>query len=55
MIINSYGPSRPPYFAELYYALLKKLSELMADVKTLFEYEIEKLSSPNNVGYRELI
>ena len=30
---------------EWYYALLKKLSEVMPDVKTLFEYEIKKLSS----------
>ena len=39
---------------EWYYALLKKLSEVMPDVKTLFEYEIEKLSSRNNLDYREL-
>ena len=39
---------------EWYYALLKKLSEVMSDVKTLFEYEIEKLSSRNNLDYKEL-
>ena len=39
---------------EWYYALLKKLSEVMPDVKTLFEYEIEKLSSRNNLDYKEL-
>ena len=33
---------------EWYYALLKKLSEVMPDVKTLFEYEIKKLSSRSN-------
>ena len=36
------------------YALLKKLSEVMPDVITLFEYEIKKLSSHNNLDYREL-
>ena len=30
------------------------LSEVMPDVKTLFEYEIEKLSSRNNLDYKEL-
>ena len=40
---------------EWYYTvLLKKLSEVMPDVKTLFEYEIEKLSSHNNLDYKEL-
>ena len=37
---------------EWYYALLKKLLEVMPDVKTLFEYEIGKLSSRNNLDYR---
>ena len=32
-------------YREWYCALLKKLSEVMPGVKTLFEYEIEKLSS----------
>ena len=39
---------------EWYYALLKKLSEVMPDIKTLFEYEIKKLSSRSNLDYREL-
>ena len=36
------------------YALLKKLSEVMPGVKTLFECEIEKLSSRNSLDYKEL-
>ena len=39
---------------EWYYALLKKLSDVMPDVKTLFECEIEKLSSRNSLDYKEL-
>ena len=39
---------------EWYYALLKKLSEVMPDVKTLFEYEIDKLSSRHSLDYKEL-
>ena len=39
---------------EWYYALLKKLAEVMPDVKKLFEYEIEKLSPRNNLDYKEL-
>ena len=38
---------------EWYYALLKKLSEVMPDVKTLFECEIEKLGSRNSLDYKE--
>ena len=39
---------------EWHYALLKKLSEVMPHVKTLFEYEIEEPSYRNNLDYREL-
>ena len=38
---------------EWYYVLLKKLSEVTSDVKTLFEYEIEELSSRENLDYRQ--
>ena len=39
---------------EWYYALLKKLLEVMSSVKTLFGKEIEKLSSREKLDYGEL-
>ena len=36
---------------EWYDALLKKLPEVISNVKTLFEYEIEKLCSRDNLNY----